>query len=114
MRVESRVRRAFAKVPRIDRSHPGIFRQAFDIADDVLPRPASVAGDLDVSIISSGPNQVWVLRRFTDRKNCRVHLGGRIIDRNAARLLLLLLLRIVGRQIGRDALPRLTVIARTK
>ena len=114
MRIESRVGGAFAKVPRIDRSHPGIFWQPFDIADDIFPRLATVSGDLHISIVGAGPNQAWILRRFADRKDRGVHLGGRIIDGDAARLFLLLLLRIVGRQIGRDALPRLSVIARAK
>src|SRR5947207_2582695 len=43
-----------------------------------------------------------------------MHLSRRIIYGDAARLFLLLLFRIVGGQIGRDALPGLAMIARAK
>jgi hypothetical protein len=43
-----------------------------------------------------------------------VHLGGRVVYSDAARLFLLLFLRVVGRQIRRDALPGLTLIARAE
>ena len=43
-----------------------------------------------------------------------MHFCGRIIDSYAAGLLLLLFLRIVRRQIRRDAFPGLAVVARSK
>ena len=43
-----------------------------------------------------------------------MHLRRGVVDCDAAGLLLLLLLRIVGGQIGRDALPRFAVIARAE
>jgi len=43
-----------------------------------------------------------------------VHLRVRIVDRNAAGFFLLLFLVVIGSEIRRDALPRLTVIAGTE
>src|SRR5207302_2331045 len=52
--------------------------------------------------------------RFADGINRGVHFRRRIVHGHAAGLLLLLLLGIVHGQVGRDALPRLAVIARTE
>ena len=49
-----------------------------------------------------------------NRVNRGVHFGRRIVDRDAAGFFLLLLFGIVGRQVGRNAVPRLPVIARTE
>ena len=57
---------------------------------------------------------VLVLGRFADRENRGVHFGRGIVDRDAAGLFLFLFLRIVRRQIGRDAFPGLAVIARAE
>src|SRR5882672_1605173 len=43
-----------------------------------------------------------------------MHLGIGIVYRDATGLFLLLLLRVIGGQIGRDALPGLTVVARAE
>src|SRR5216683_2834034 len=43
-----------------------------------------------------------------------MHLSGGIVDRDSAGLLLLLFLRIVGSEVRRNTLPRLTVVARTE
>src|SRR6266851_10315507 len=43
-----------------------------------------------------------------------MHLGIGIVHRDATGLFLLLLLRVIGGQIGRDAFPRLTVVARAE
>ena len=40
-----------------------------------------------------------------------MHLGGGVIDGDAAGFFLLLLFRIVGSEIGRDTLPSVTVVA---
>ena len=53
-------------------------------------------------------------RRLADGIDGRVHLGRGVVDCDAARLLLFLLLRIVGRQVGGDPLPGLTVITRAE
>jgi hypothetical protein len=43
-------------------------------------------------------------------KNAGMHFGGRVIDGHATRLFLFLFLGVVRRQVGRDAVPGLTVI----
>src|SRR5262249_48367354 len=60
------------------------------------------------------PDDVRVLRRFGDGIDRRVHLGGGVINGDAAGLFLLLLFRVVGRQIGGDAIPGLSVVARAE
>src|SRR5205085_10706469 len=74
----------------------------------------AVARDLKISIVGPNPDQILILGRFADRINGGVHFRGRIVDRDATGLLLLLLLRIVGRQVWRNALPALSVIARAE
>ena len=49
-----------------------------------LPGFSAIARDLDISIIRSDPDQIFVLRRFADRINRGVHLGGGIVHRDAA------------------------------
>src|SRR5689334_8223577 len=39
-----------------------------------------------------------------------MHLGRRVVDNDAARFLLLLFLRVIGRQVGRDTIPGLAVV----
>src|SRR5215831_9959492 len=92
--------------------YPGVLRQAGDVADDVRPRFAAVARDLQIAVVRPRPYDHRILRRFPDREDRRVRLGARVVDRDAAGLLLLLLRRIVGREVGGDPLPRLAVIAR--
>jgi hypothetical protein len=43
-----------------------------------------------------------------------VHLGGGVVHRDSAGLLLLLLFRIVGGEVGRDALPGVAPVARAE
>src|SRR6266511_875438 len=80
-------------------------------SDEGRPRLTAVARELNVAIISADPDQSLLLGRFANGINCRVHFGRRIIHRHTARLLLLLFFRIVGGQVGRNAVPRLSVIA---
>src|SRR5205085_3301938 len=93
---------------------PGVLRQAADVPDDVRPRFAAVARDLEVAVVRAGPDEVRVFRRLADRVDGRVHLRRRVVHGDAARLLLLLLFGVVRRQVGRDALPGLPVVARAE
>src|ERR1700737_962488 len=43
-----------------------------------------------------------------------MHFSRRIVDRDASGLLLFLLFRIIGREVRRDPIPGLTVVARTE
>ena len=90
---------------------PGIFRQAGNVCDDVVPGFSAVARNLEIAVVRSNPNQILVFGRFADRINRRVHFRGRIVHRHATGLLLLLLDRIVRCQIGGNALPILAVVA---
>src|SRR6266478_5848532 len=94
--------------------NPRGFRQIRNIAGDVGPRLRAVARHLEVSVIGSYPDGLAIPRRLADRVDRCMHLGVRIVDRNTAGFFLLLFLRIVGGEIRRDALPRLTVIAGTE
>src|SRR2546423_15126806 len=95
-----------------DRRDAGIFREPADVRDYVRPRLATIACYLEVAVIRPRPNDARILGRLRDRVNCRVHLGRRVVDRDAPGLLLALLRGIVRRQIRRDALPRLPKITR--
>src|SRR5205814_2342246 len=93
---------------------PGVLRETFDVADDVSPGLAAVARYLHVAVVGSGPDEVRVFRRLADRVDGRVHLRRRVVNGDAAGLLLLLLFGVVRRQVGRDALPGLAVVARAE
>src|SRR5690348_13941563 len=97
---------------RLDARHPRILWQAGDVADDVRPALAAVARDLEIAIVGADPDHLRILRRLADGVDRRVHLGVRVVDGDAAGLLLLLLRGIVRREVGRDALPRLAKVAR--
>ena len=99
------------------RLHPGDPAAGGDVLHRrprIGPRPATVARHLHAPVVGAHPDPLAVLRRLADRVDGRVHLGGGVVHRDAARLLLLLLLRIVGRQVRRDPLPALAVIARAE
>ena len=114
MSIKRGVGRACIEVAGLHPAHPGIFREAGNIADDVVPGFSGVAGDLKIAIIGPNPDQIFVFGRFADRINRGVHFRRRIVHRHATGLFLLLFLRIVCGQIGRNALPVLAVIARAK
>jgi hypothetical protein len=75
---------------------------------------AAVARDLHVAVVGAGPDHLRIERRLADHADGRVLLGGRVVDGDAARLLLLLPLRIVGGQVGRDPLPGVAAIGGTE
>ena len=77
-----------------------------NVGDDIGPGLAAIARDLHVAIVGAHPDHLPVLRRFGDRVDRGVHLGGGVVHRDAARFFLLLLLGIVGGQVRRDAFPR--------
>ena len=69
---------------------------------------------MKIPIVGSNPDRLTVARRLAARVDRRVHFGIRIVHRHAAGLLLLLLLRIMGGEIRRNAVPRLSMIARAE
>ena len=98
----------------LDGRHPAGSRQAGDVGHDVMPRFTVVPRQLQIAVIRAGPNHTGFGGTFGDRVNRRVHLSGRVVDRDATRLFLLLFIRIVRRQIRRDACPALTMVAGEK
>src|ERR1700752_963540 len=94
----------------LDRRDPRVLGQAGDVGNDIRPRLPAVARDLQVPVIGAGPDYLAVTRRLREGLDRCVHLGRRVVDRDAARLLLFLFLWVVGRQIGRDTLPRLAEV----
>ena len=103
--IESGVSRARLEIARLHPADPRILRHARDVADDVGPGLAAVARDLDIAVIGADPDDRLIFRRFADRVDRGVHFRRRIVDGDAARLLLLLLLGIVRAQVRRDAIP---------
>ena len=114
MPVERRVRSARLVPARLDPAHPRAGRQPLHVAGQVGPRLPTVARELHVPVVGPHPDHVGVEARFADRVDGRVHLGGGVVHGDAAGLLLLLLLGIVGGQIGRDALPAVALVARSE
>src|SRR5205823_15121798 len=112
--IKRRVSRAGGEIARLDPVYPGILWHARDVTDDISPRLTTVARELEIAVVRADPDQPFLFRRFADRINRGVHFRRRIVYRDAAGLFLLLLLRIVGRQVWRKAFPVLAVIARAK
>src|ERR1041384_1678048 len=84
--VEGNIRRACVEVRGVDVRHPGVRRQAFDVADDVLPGFAAVLRDLYVAVVGAHPNYSSLHRRFGDREDRAVELcRGVIHDDRPAR-----------------------------
>src|SRR5580765_311151 len=96
------------------RRDPGEFRQIRNITDDVGPGFSGIGGQLKISIVGARPDDFSIARRFADGINGGVGFGVGVVNGDAARLFLLLFFGIVGGEVGRDALPRLAVVARTK
>ena len=46
---------------------------------DIFPVLAAVASDVDEAVIGAGPDQIFLHRRFDDRKNCVVNFDARIV-----------------------------------
>ena len=112
--IERRVRGRAVVAARLDGADPRILRQALHVADDVRPGLAAIARELHVAVVGAHPDHVAVLRRLADRVDRRVHLGRRVVDRDAARFFLLLLERVVRGEVGRDAVPVLALVARAE
>src|SRR3569623_1975111 len=110
--IDRRVRGRRLDARGLDPADPRILRQPGDVAAAVRPRLAAGARELQIPVVGAGPDHGGVFRRLADRVDRRVHLGGRVVDRDAARLLLLLLLGVVRRQMRRDALPGVAAVAR--
>src|SRR5207253_2298918 len=98
----------------LDPAYPGVRRKAGNVSNHVVPALSSIAAQLQVAIIGSHPDHILVLGRFANGIDCRVHLRRGVIDGDSARLFLFLFLRIICRQVRRNAFPVLTMIARAK
>ena len=114
MTIEGGIGSATVKIAGLHPAYPGILGQARDVAGNVAPSLSSIAGHLQVAVIGANPDDRLIFRRFADRINRGVHFCRRVVDSDAAGLLLLLLLGVVRGQIRRDAIPRLSVVARSK
>src|SRR5271165_4938155 len=111
MQVEGGVECPLVEVARFQGGYPGGFRQSMNVAHDVGPGLTAIARELQVAVVRANPDDVRVFRRFADRVDRGVHLGHRVVNGDTARLLLRLLPRIVGREIRRDPLPDLPMVA---
>src|SRR5258706_15436082 len=114
MKIEGRVRGALIKMAGVDGRDPGVAGQSANVTNGVCPGLAAIAGNLQIAVVSSRPDHTGVLWGLSDRINRGMHFRGGIVHGDPARLFLLLLFRIVGGEIRRDALPRLSMIARAK
>src|SRR5438477_1483436 len=114
MAIEGDVGSAGVVVTGLDPTYPGVWRKAGNISDHIVPALSTIAGQLQVAIVGSDPDHILVLGRFADGINGGMHLRGGVIDSDPTRLFLFLFLRIISRQVRRNTLPVLTMIARTK
>ncbi len=80
----------------------------------LVQRLAAVARELHVAVVGADPDRARGLRRFADRVDRRVHFGGGVVDRDAAGFFLALLLRVVGGEVRRNAVPGLALVARAE
>src|SRR2546423_1885854 len=71
---------------------------------------AAVGGHLQIAVVGADPDGVRVARGLADHRDGGVGLRRGVVHGDAARLFLALLLRIVGGEIRRDALPGVAAI----
>ena len=114
MQVERGIHHTLVEPACVDGGDPCVGRQATDVGRHVGPAPSRIARDLHVAVVGAHPDDVGVPRRLRDRVDGGVHLGRRIIHGHAAGLFLLLLLWIVGGEVGGDAVPGFAMVARAK
>src|ERR1019366_7428207 len=96
----------------LDPRDPARGRQAQDILHEVRPRRAAVTCELEVAVVGPDPDRLRVARALRDRVDRRVHLGGGLVDLEAAGALLLLFYDVIRREVRRDPLPRLPAVLR--
>src|SRR5215813_3180306 len=114
MTIKSGVSGTFVKAAGLYPRDPRKFREVRNIADHVGPSFCSIASDLNVAIIGANPDQLAVFGRFRNRVDGGMHLGSGVIDSNATGFFLLLLLGVIGSEIGRDAIPCVSMVVRAK
>src|SRR5581483_424612 len=110
MPVKGDVGRTWGKRACLYPAHPGVFGHTRHVCYEVVPMLSPIARQLQIAVVGSHPDEARGERRFADRVDGGMHLGRGIVDGHAARLLLLLLLRIVGSEVRGDPLPGLAVI----
>jgi len=91
-------------------THPGSLRQTINIIADLAPFPAVITADLQVAVIGSHPDDIFVERRFADAENSAVVFSSRVVDGQTTGLFLPLQIFVVGGQIRRDGFPRFSPI----
>src|SRR3954452_4029648 len=86
----------------VDQADAAPFRKRF--GSDIVPGLASVARELDESIIGANPDLTFGDGRFGDGKDGVVVLGARVIDVDGSSGRLLLAL-VVAREVRTDGIP---------
>ena len=112
--IKSDIGAAGCECARLDPAYPSVPGNTRHIADDIIPMLPAIAGQLQVAVIGTDPDEPGRHRRLADRIDRGVHLRRRIVDGDTSGLFLLLLLGIVAGQVRRDPLPALTVVARAE
>ena len=107
MMIEGGIDRLPVEGRRLDTAHPGLRRDAGagQVGRYVRPCLSAVGGDLQVAVIGSYANDVCIQRRFGDRKDRRVVFRRCDVRTQSPAVFLLLLARIIGGQVRRDAFP---------
>src|SRR5437879_8577067 len=100
MPVECGVRACIRMRPGLDPRDPAGGRQPGDVACQIGPRRSAVARELKVAVVGPDPDRLRVARALRDLVDRRVHLRGRVVDRDAAGLLLLLLMWVILRVVS--------------
>src|SRR5713101_6597827 len=114
MPVERGVGRSRLEPAGLDPGDPARFRQAGHVPDRVGPLRAGVARELHVAVVGADPDRARIERRLADHRDGGVRLRRGVVHGDATGLLLALLLRIVGGQVRRDAVPRVAAVFRTE
>ena len=116
MCVENDVGGAGAEARRFDTADVGALGDTARMLDDVLPRLAAIARDLQIAIVGAGVQQIFVHWRFADRGDRRprlhavvarhrVFVGHSAHDRQLVAFL-------SGCQIGTEASPVVAAVGR--
>jgi hypothetical protein len=98
-----------------DLIHPGVSRHAVDLQEirfEALPACAAVLRHVQPAIVRPHPEKSRLQRRGSDGGDGGEILGAAHVRRQAAALILVLPLRIVGRQVRTNRRPGVSTIGR--
>ena len=96
MTLQCRISNLLIKSTRLYLINPRVLGRNGLVGGSVVPTFSSILAELNITIIGSRPNGVFVDRRFSDRENGAMVFGAAVVSRKPTRFILLLFFGVVG------------------